>query len=185
MNMTNEKVYKSWPLGILEGLFEHSGIYDDSPLLDLVTNVLNQAGKIYKKIIVAAVDSNTGKYITFTESNTALEDMPSRIVSSASIPFVFPHRHIDNMTLMDGGTVWNINMDSAILRCKEIVGDDEKSIIVDIISCGSSKLNSTNSTSDSIGNFLRYRDIKSYNNGLRDVFEFQRAYPNITFRYFF
>lgn len=64
---------------------------------------------------------------------------------------------------MDGGTVWNTNMDSAIQRCREIVGDDDASITVDIAICGGAKINTTNETSNSIGNFMRYMDIKSYN----------------------
>lgn len=39
------------------------------------------------------------------------------------------------MTLMDGGTIWNINIDSAIKECLKIV-DDPADIIVDILVCG-------------------------------------------------
>jgi hypothetical protein len=56
---------------------------------------------------------------------------------------------------------------------------------MDIISCSQSKINKTESTSNTINNYLRYRDIKTYNKHARDIFEFMQAYPNITFRYFF
>jgi predicted acylesterase/phospholipase RssA len=36
------------------------------------------------------------------------------VTSSASIPFVFPHVEMDGRTLMDGGTVWNTNLVSAV-----------------------------------------------------------------------
>ena len=50
--------------------------------------------------------------------------MIAGVVSSASIPFVFPHRYIDNKVLMDGGTVWNTNLVSAVDRCLELVDDE-------------------------------------------------------------
>ena len=37
---------------------------------------------------------------------------------------------------MDGGTVWNTNLVSAVDRCLEQV-DDESQIIIDIALCGS------------------------------------------------
>lgn len=36
---------------------------------------------------------------------------------------------------MDGGTVWNTNLVSAVERCKELVGGDESKIILDVIIC--------------------------------------------------
>ena len=108
-----------------------------------------------------------------------------RIVASASIPFVFPHRVIGNWTLMDGGSVWNTNLISAVNKCMEIVGNDQSKIVMDIIILGQDRLNSTDKTSNSLGNYLRYRDIKNFNKQAADVMEFSEAYPNITYRYFF
>ena len=76
-------------------------------------------GIVQRKIVVAAVDVNTGEYVTFTEENSAPEELPQRCLASASIPFVFPHQHIGEYVLMDGGTVWNINLASAVDRCRE------------------------------------------------------------------
>ena len=45
----------------------------------------------------------------------------TKIRSSASIPFIFPHVELVDMVLMDGGTVFNLNMVSAVERCKELV----------------------------------------------------------------
>jgi hypothetical protein len=86
--------------------------------------------------------------------------------------------------MMDGGTVWNTNLDSAVERCKEIVGEDESAITIDIIVCGSNKIDRINETSNTFGNYMRYRDIKYFNNYMRDIFEFMQAYPKVNFRYF-
>lgn len=163
MNMTSEKIYKSWPLGILEGIFAESGAYDDSPLLDLVTNILNRAGKIFRKFVFSSIDANTGNYITFSEANSAFEELPEKVISSSSLAFIFPHRVIGNMTLMDGGTGWDSNMDSAIERCREIVGNDDASITVDIILSEGSNIETITDTSNTINNYLRYINIKLYN----------------------
>ena len=110
--------------------------------------------------------------------------LPERIVSSASIPFVFPHRVIENMTLMDGGTVWNLNLVSAIERCREQV-DDDSQITIDVISCARVFRSDANHTDNAIGNWLKYRDIKTFNSGMRNVHEVQLAYPKVNYRYFF
>jgi len=186
MNMTNEKVYVEWPGGFEQGVFNESGVFDTTPLMNLVTNILHEQGKIYKKVTVSSVDSNTGEYITSDEATVPFEEMAERVVASASIPFVFPHRHIKNWTLMDGGTVWNSNLVSAKERCQEIVGDDLSNIVMDVIILGQTTLNeSLTTTGDSISNFLRYRDISSYYNNINDVAEFMDQYPNITYRYLF
>ena len=184
MNMTNDKVYIPWTMGFIEGLFFQSGIYNDQPVLDLVTQVLLKAGRIARKTIVGAVDASTGNFVTFTDENSNLDELPERVVSSASIPFIFPHRVIGNMTLMDGGTVWNMNLISAIERCREQV-DDDSQITVDMISCDRDFKQNDTHTENSIGNFLRYKDIKSFNSGMRNVYEVQMAYPKVNYRYFF
>lgn len=135
-------------------------------------------------MIVGTVDINTGNYVTFNEKSADIADMPRRVVSSASIPFVFPHQLIDNMTLMDGGTVWNMNMVSAIERCREQV-DDDSQITVDVISCARDFKSNNSHSANSIGNWLQYRAIKSYNSGMRNVYETQLAYPKVNYRYFF
>lgn len=79
--------------------------------------------KIYRKINVSSADVNSGAYILWDENAS---DVPKAVVSSASIPFIFPNQNWGNgVVAMDGGTVYGTNLVSAINRCKEIVGDDE------------------------------------------------------------
>ena len=64
---------------------------------------------------MAAVNAETGMYTIFDQKNTEFIDLPHAAVSSSSIPFVFPpHIWPSRGIFMDGGTVWNINIDSAI-----------------------------------------------------------------------
>jgi len=57
------------------------------------------------------VDANTGNYVVFNQTTT---DPIKAIVSSSSIPFVFPTQKWDNgVVCMDGGSTWNANLVSA------------------------------------------------------------------------
>jgi predicted acylesterase/phospholipase RssA len=56
------------------------------------------------------------------------------VASSASIPALFSPTKLFGMNLVDGGAWANLDLSSAINRCKEVV-DDESDIIVDVILC--------------------------------------------------
>lgn len=73
-------------------------------------------GSVKRKTVVSSVDVNTGKYVTFDDT-MPFKDFPLLVIASASIPFIFPHRHYGEHILMDGGTVWNTNLISAVDKC--------------------------------------------------------------------
>ena len=137
---------------------------------------------IKRKIAIACVDAVSGAYVTFDEST---KQPVKAIVSSASIPFVFPHQvwPETGVVCMDGGSVWNTNIVSAIKRCREIVDDDSK-IILDIVICDAAHVDYITNTTNTISNFYRFKDIKNSVNSLSDIVEFQRAYPGVNFRHF-
>ena len=56
--------------------------------------------------------------------------------ASSSIPGIFPPMHFKDMVLMDGGTIWDVNINSAIEQCKDLGVTDPSKIIVDISICG-------------------------------------------------
>jgi hypothetical protein len=56
---------------------------------------------------------------------------------------------------MDGGTVYNTNLVSAIQRCREQV-DDDSEITMDIINCESAEIDTWTDEANSISNFLRF-----------------------------
>lgn len=127
-------IYKQWsPLGILTGLVEESGVFDDNPAMDFLKSIFEQFSyKIERKVALSCVDVVTGAYHVFNETTS---DPPKAVLSSASIPFIFPHQvWPDNVVCMDGGTVWNTNLASAIQRCEEQV-DDHSEITLDVIIC--------------------------------------------------
>ena len=175
--VSTDMIYQSWPGGFEEGFYNESGIFDSSPLYNtLVETMAELGGVIQRKIVVAAVDVENGDYVTYTELNTSPEEFPRAALASSSIPFVFPNQQIGGRVLMDGGTVWNTNIASAIDRCRETVGRDED-ITMDIIICDDDKLSTINATGNTISNFLRYWSVSGFNKALSDVSEMRRAFP--------
>jgi len=119
-NLENKSVWKLWPghkLNPAHGLWEQ-GFLDNEPLRELLTGVLKER-EVVKEAIVSAVDVNTGDYIAFDMKGDATVDQKvSQVLGSAAMPFVFPPEDMQKYGLpyhlMDGGTVWNNNMESAI-----------------------------------------------------------------------
>lgn len=73
-------------------------------------------------------------------------------------------------------------MADGIKRCFEIV-DKEEDIIVDAITLAYTTLNKTNETGNSIDNWMRYHELKSYYSNMNNVFEVMRQYPKVNYRY--
>lgn len=126
--------WDNWPhLGILEGFWRPS-LLDTSPFAErLHAQFRNETLK--RPLIVSAVDLNTGKVVIFDEEVLKTGyDIAEAVLSSASIPGVFPPNKFMNGSFGDGGVFANLELTNGILKCKEL-GYDEKDIIVDIIMC--------------------------------------------------
>jgi len=100
------------------------------------------------------------------------------------MPAVFPPRNYKGDVLMDGGTVWNTNLISAVQKCLEVV-DSKAKIVIDIAICSHAELAPMEKAGNTIDNFFRYRDIKKQFKVLDDILEFKKSEPEVTFRYFF
>lgn len=152
-SLKTETIWVPWKEGYIRGIFEEYGALDDGPLLTLLTNIHNERDQtLRRKFIVSAVDVNSGNYISFDGETLPKEHVPLATISSASLPFIFPHRQIGDYVLMDGGTVWNTNIATAIEKCEEIEPNDSK-IIIDIVLCGDHEMHSEMDTGNSINNF--------------------------------
>ena len=83
---------------------------------------------------------------------------------------------------MDGGTVYNTNLVSAVEKCLELV-DSPAKITMDIVICGHAEMDALEKPGNTISNYLRYRAIKKYDHALDDVLEFQKTEPLVNYRY--
>jgi len=113
-NTDNSGAYKMWPQGgIIYGITQESGMLDNEPAYNTVNKVIAELGTNKRKWVVSSVDANSGDYHLMNE--TLPRDEHARaFVASTLIPAVFPHDVWNGATLMDGGTVWNTNLVSAI-----------------------------------------------------------------------
>jgi hypothetical protein len=74
---------------------------------------------------------NLGKYFTADESYP-FEEMPQWVYASTAIPGAMPYHNFHDMTLIDGGALVNLDVITAVERCREIADSDDE-ISVDII----------------------------------------------------
>ena len=72
-------------------MFEDASLLNDSPLVPTITAIIEpfRSTGILRPFTVAAVDANTGEYVTFTEKNTTFDELPRAGASSSSIPMIF------------------------------------------------------------------------------------------------
>ena len=118
-----------WPLGVVQGFFK-KGLFDNAPLIQYVTNLLSQYDGLKRIFLMGVVDANKGTYITFDET-VDFKELPIYVAASAAIPAVFPYIIHDGIVMIDGGVMINLDTISPILRCKELVPEED--IILDII----------------------------------------------------
>jgi len=85
---------------------------------------------------------------------------------------------------MDGGTVYNTNVNSAILQCLEVV-DDESKITIDVFICDAQDdvAIPDDPTSKTIANILRSQSIGQAFSGVNNLSNAMRAHPDINYRY--
>jgi len=188
--LTTSTIFEEWkPLGLVSGI-NHLGMVNTAPLKEFVKKFFGEHSYDYKrKVAFGGVNAANGNYEVFNETLSD-EDKINGIMTSSAIPFVFPSQHwtFNNEDLIgiDGGSVWNLNLVSAIQRCKEIV-DDESKITVDVIDCFTYKAPdyTDEARKNTIENYLRYLELKSYNEGgAADVAEVMAAFPKVNFRHY-
>ena len=188
-SLTQNQLMARWkPGGMVKGVLKETGIFDTTPLHNFLTDFYNERNKtIHRKFVVSSVDANSGAYHLFNETIQNVTDDPMKaILSSASIPFVFPDQKWSqyNMVGIDGGTVWNTNLVSAVQRCREKVDDDSK-ITIDILVCFGYDIDKDfRQAGNTIDNYNRFIQIRDYYNGMDDVLNFMRAFPDVNFRYY-
>ena len=133
---------------------------------------------------MAAVDLNSGGYIVMDQNTITRDDLATAAMASGSIPGIFPPRELYGHRMVDGGTVWNVNIDSAIDQCLEIV-DDPADIIIDVLMCSSNSHTGFEISNNAMENWMNGFEIHKSYNGMNAVTEQFDAYPEIQQRYYF
>jgi len=179
-SLTNDMIWHQNPGTTEELLFDSPSFLDDEPAVDFMTSILSPFTEgIKKRFTIGAVDVGTGQFVTFNQTNTEFSEVPRAAMSSGSIPIAFAPQHFKGHILMDGGTVWNVNIDSAIKQCTD-AGFAPEDIILDVLVCEVLKLDSADQVSSSaISNFSRSRDIQKFYRDTDSIFSQLNAYPEV------
>ena len=72
-------------------MFEEPSILNTAPMIPTLAGIIEpmRSTGILRNFTVAAVDANTGEYVTFDQTNTSFDEIPQSCASSASIPVAF------------------------------------------------------------------------------------------------
>lgn len=178
-------IFQNWMLGPLEGLFLKSGIYDTSPLKDLLKHLTNEK-TLKRKFIVGSTNIANGTFQTWDEKylNISTDNLINVIMASSAYPVIFPNRVVDNITYIDGGVKVNVDIFSGIDKCLDM-GYSFEDIIVDVILCSKSDMlpEVDVSTLHPVQILIRLLEIYGYDNSMRDIEDITMDFPKVNLRY--
>lgn len=184
-SIPNYKAFGNWPGGIIQGLFFKGGIFDLSPGKAWVKEQWGNK-TVNRKVSFATTDSRTAEYnvIEYEPTGTLPSDYIESAFASSSIPAFFQPVERDGKTLIDGGVIWNIDIPTAVRRCRGIVTDD-KNIIIDMIIVGDHAIEVIPNLKryKTIDHFQRARNIGSFYNYMSDYRTSIQTFPNVNFRH--
>ena len=116
-SLKGSDVFEMWKGGLIYGLLWEEGIFNNQPLVDFVNSQVG--GKVLKrKVSFGTADANSAGYeiYDYNATHTLPSDYVMSAVASASIPFAFPHVDRDGHTLIDGGSIWNLDIATHSLK---------------------------------------------------------------------
>ena len=85
---------------------------------------------------------------------------------------------------MDGGTIWDVNVDSAVNACLNM-GYSQEDIIIDTLVCSYTEMPTETDIGNTVNNFAQSFHIHGALNNGDAVAAQERAYPNVNYRYYF
>ena len=88
--LKNSDIWVDWPIGKVAALGLKAGALDNSPGLAYARNIVKGFSKIERAFVISTTNVNTGDYIQYTDKMITLDQLPDAVISSASVPLVFP-----------------------------------------------------------------------------------------------
>lgn len=174
----NSQFYVEWKGGLIVGLLFERGLYNNAPAFEL--------GKIWctgpreRNISCGSANLDTGLFDTFNESvGPAIVDA---IMASGSVPFFFPSKDFEGYTWADGGGLINLDVESAIVRCLEMTGN-QRDITIDQLYDGYSSPLPTETSFKTLKVLERMYEIYQYDSSIWYSYNAIQAYPNVNYRY--
>jgi len=130
--MTDQELYKDWLGGVTRGLFFEGGVYNNAPMEKFLNKEFGDVS-LKRMIDFGITNVVDASFRDFSDKNiTAGADLVDALFASLSVAGFFPPADVLNGHFFDGSAVWDIDIYSAINRCKD-EGFAESDIVVDII----------------------------------------------------
>lgn len=184
-NLTSRDVWVERP-DFYEAAWKEVSLLDDSPCVETIREIAGAKTEYGRKVFFGSEDPTTGEYVQYGSDNVPYEDLPIVAMGSGSIPVAFPPQHYNGHTMWDGGTVWNVNIMSAVNGCMDGIVDSYEDIVLDIVVCGYNNPDTHEVESNhALENYLSARSIRKYYTNMNALFGQERAYPGIQIRYYF
>lgn len=183
-SLTRDTIVSNWTWGMAEGLFWRKGLMNNAPAFEFVKKEMTGVTP-QRKLMYSAADMNTGTFVRFTEAMASkpIDDFAASIISSSAMPVVFPHVDYDGKTLVDGGTLINLDIGGAVSRCLEVV-DNHSDVIMDVILAEGRTYWPIDASHDKTNvTVQRIRALQSYKLAIDDLVYETQDFPEVNFRY--
>jgi len=186
---SQRKVFKSWPGGLLEGLFFKPSLFNNDPEIDFLNDWIKTTPN-KRRITVVTTDFSTGEKVTFSEKDWPTDSDADRQLAvhaalySSAVPIFFLYRSYENRTFIDGG--WSgegLDVEDAVFRCREIVDNDEEITIDVLFATNISFSDVTKNSFNSFQIYQRQKSIHQFGSSTRAYATGRDAYPDVNFRY--
>ena len=186
-NLTQENIYVPWynsSWTMWEAFYDMPSVFDNSPLKNLMDNYMKDR-KVLRKMSIGITDATNVNSITYDIENFPNENITQLVLDSTAMPFMFPYVVFDNNSiLIDGGVLLNVNVQSAVRRCKEL-GVAESDIIIDVILPTGFQIDKflPNQSYTGFDLLERYRQILKYKSALDDIVHAFYDFKYVNFRH--
>lgn len=181
-NLSADVVYSNWSGWIIEGAFWKTGLYNNTRFVDFLKEYVER-DTIHRKVVVGATNAKNGTFVRFTEQIGINDLMYDAVRASSAFPGFFQAVNYNNMTLIDGGVLINLDIAGAIERCKEITSNEEN-MIIDIVMCSGDKLDDADVANfNSIQMLKRYTEISTFQKTMVWITQGVANFPEVNFRY--
>ncbi len=178
----SKDIYQNWFAGPLEGLVFKTGLFDTTPLRNIIKETVKDQ-TLKRKFVCGATNFDNGFYDTWDEEKLFKEDYEGAIVSSASVPVIFPVTPFDNNFYMDGGVKLSVDIASGINKCLNM-GFIDEDVTVDVVLLNSKVLPLQDAEGvHPMGVLIRIMEIFGYDNSMKDFDYVKQIFPKVKFRY--
>lgn len=166
------------------------GLFDTTPLWDTLHEFYN-GYKPERATSAGSVDADRGVFVRYTEEQfykKSKDDFLTTILSSASIPTVFPHIQYEGQTLVDGGSMMNLDVTGAYDLCRKRFPAATK-IVFDVLLCSGktpTPIAIDPNKHHTLEMLSRYNQLNGVRKNLHDLdFAEEDLAGKVTFRYVF